>query len=362
MAKKQEQEKEIPSVLAYEKKLVVSDGCMHGTTWEKRHAKSTPLAIVEKSVRGTISNRLPDAVQNNPAKINAKVENPNPQRVDACALDMHQDTLKVAFTIKVLSGIESPSACNNAKFQQKYKGVAKKYIEKYGFSELAFRYAQNIANARFLWRNRLGAEEIEVVVKAWVQEWKQDADGRALVPNGRAEEKTWVFNAYDYSLRDFDNPGDTEELAGLIAEALCGKRGHVYIEVEAYAKLGTGQEVYPSEELVFNASKGKGDKGKVLYSVQGIAAMHSQKLSNAIRTIDTWYPDYADAENGVGPIAIEPYGAVTNLGKAFRLPQEKKDFYTLFDSYALGEGLNRKEDEHYVMAVLIRGGVFGKGK
>ena len=63
-----------------------------------------------------------------------------------------------------------------------------------------------------------------------------------------------------------------------------------------------------------------------------------------------------------GPIAIEPYGAVTNLGKAYRNPSKgnKKDFYTLFDKFALGEKLDSKEDEHYVMAVLVRGGVFGE--
>ncbi|RZB36634.1 MAG: CRISPR-associated protein Csy3 [Desulfobacteraceae bacterium Eth-SRB2] len=119
------------------------------------------------------------------------------------------------------------------------------------------------------------------------------------------------------------------------------------------------QEIYPSEELVLD--KGKGKKSKVLYSVDGIAAMHSQKIGNALRTIDTWYPDFGDPENSVGPIAIEPYGAVTNLGRAFRHPtKDKKDFYTFFDKFARREKLERVEDEHYVMAVLVRGGVFGE--
>ena len=143
----------------------------------------------------------------------------------------------------------------------------------------------------------------------------------------------------------------------MIAEALCGKRKSLFIDVESYALVGSGQEVYPSEEMVFD--KGKEEKSKILYAVHDIAAMHSQKLSNAIRTIDTWYPAFATDE-GVGPIAIEPYGAVTALGKAFRNPKEKADFYTLFDKYALGEPLDSVEEEHYVMAVLVRGGVFGQ--
>lgn len=50
------------------------------------------------------------------------------------------------------------------------------------------------------------------------------------------------------------------------------------------------KEVYPSEELVLD--KGKGERSKILYHVNDVAAMHSQKLGNALRTIDTWYPEF----------------------------------------------------------------------
>ena len=45
------------SVLAFEKKLVPSDGRMYGTIWDQRNDQFTPLVLIEKSVRGTISNR-----------------------------------------------------------------------------------------------------------------------------------------------------------------------------------------------------------------------------------------------------------------------------------------------------------------
>lgn len=51
---------------------------------------------------------------------------------------------------------------------------------------------------------------------------------------------------------------------------------------------------------------------------------------------------------------------MTNLGRAYRTPSDKQDFYTHFDKWARGEKLARLEDEHYVMAVLVRGGVFGE--
>ncbi|MEN3980083.1 type I-F CRISPR-associated protein Csy3 [Acinetobacter sp. CWB-B33] len=329
-------EKAVASVLAFEKKLVPSDGYFYGTSWENRAEKAT-LKLIAKSVRGTISNRLKPAVAGDPLKLNAEVEKANLQTVDACALAENQDTLKVEFTLKVLGGIENPSACNNETFLDSYQTTAKNYIEKYGFTELAKRYAFNIANARFLWRNRVGAEKIEVVVQV----------------NGQ---ETITFNALDYPLHQFENADEkVQGLADQIAQALRGEMPYLLIKIEAYALVGKAQEVYPSEELVLD--KGKGAKSKILYQVNEVAAMHSQKIGNALRTIDTWYPEF---DNKNTAIAIEPYGAVTNLGKAYRTPKDKKDFFTLFDKYALGETLENAEQEHYVMAVLVRGGVFGQ--
>ncbi|MDH0030525.1 MULTISPECIES: type I-F CRISPR-associated protein Csy3 [unclassified Acinetobacter] len=329
-------EKAVASVLAFEKKLVPSDGYFYGTSWDKRN-EQTPLKLIQKSVRGTVSHRLKNKTDKDMLKLDMDITNANPQTVDACALGEHQDTLKVGFTLKVLGGIENPSACNNETFLNSYRSVAQNYIEKYGFTELAKRYALNIANARFLWRNRVGAEKVEVVVSV-------------------NDQPAVTFNALEYPLHTFDQVDEkVQALADQIAQALKGETAYLLIKVEAYALVGKAQEVYPSEELVLD--KGKGDKSKILYHVNEVAAMHSQKVGNALRTIDTWYPEFEDKKTA---IAIEPYGAVTNLGKAYRTPKDKKDFFTLFDKYALGEALENPEQEHYVMAVLVRGGVFGQ--
>jgi CRISPR-associated protein Csy3 len=80
--------------------------------------------------------------------------------------------------------------------------------------------------------------------------------------------------------------------------------------------------------------------------------MHSEKIGNALRTIDSWYADNAK----VGAIAVEPYGSVTTRGEAHRIT--KNDFYTLFLKW-LKDGEIPVEQKHYVIATLIRGGVFG---
>ncbi len=291
------------TVLAFEKKLVPSDGFMYGTTWGERNQQEAckPLTLREKSVRGTISNRLKDAVKNDPLKLNAEVEKPNLQRVDSCGLGEKQDTLKLHFTLKVLSGIQKPSACNNKEFTKTYAQAVDNYIESEGFNELAKRYALNIAYARFLWRNRVGAEQIEVQVKKL---------------NDKSE-KSWIFNPTENSLRDFTTmTSDVEELASEIAAALSGQTEFLLLEINAYAQVGLAQDIYPSEELVLDKSNAKDKKSKILYHIDGIAGMHSQKIGNALRTIDTWYPNYNEVN--IGPIAIEPYGAVTNLGTAYR--------------------------------------------
>jgi len=329
------------SVLAFEKKLVPSDGYFYGARWDNR-SEVIALELQEKSVRGTISNRLKAAVKSDPAKLNAEVEKPNLQTVDACALGIDQDTLKHQFTLKVLGGVEHPSACNNALFKQSYRKAARNYIEQEGFAELGRRYAQNIASARFLWRNRVGAEQIEVQVKVL----------------NKDQDQQWIFDAHNYSTRSFDQQDEqVNQLGKKIAAALASGDGALMLEITTYTQLGKAQEVYPSEELVLD--KGKSKKSKVLYQVKGHAAMHSQKIGNALRSIDTWYPDYSNEEESAGAIAIEPYGAVTNLGKAYRTPKDKQDFYTHFDAWARGGELSTN-DEHYVMAVLVRGGVFGE--
>lgn len=330
------------SVLAFERKLDASDGLLFSGSWAERHnsANWQPITIREKSVRGTISNRLKTKDQD-PTRVDAAIEKPNLQTVDIATLDSKHDTLQLRFTLRVVPGAGIPSACNNAAYQEKLASIVSEYIQQHGFKELAYRYAHNLANGRFLWRNRIGAEAVEVHINRLV-------DGIA--------QQQYQFNGLDFSLRNFDHkPQELLELAELIQQGLTGEE-HVLLEVIAFSRLGSGQEVFPSQELILDQSGGR--KSRTLYSVGGTAAMHSQKIGNAIRTIDTWYPVNEDEAN-VGPIAVEPYGSVTTQGKAYRQPKEKVDFYSLLDNWLLKDEVPEVEQQHYVMAVLIRGGVFG---
>lgn len=329
------------SVLAFERKLDPSDALLYAGCWDgiANSAQWSPVPIREKSVRGTISNRLKTKDQD-PAKLDAAIENPNLQTVDVATLPADADTLKVSFTLRILPGAGKPSACNNAEYEAKLSRTVQGYVETHGYGELARRYAHNLANGHFLWRNRIGAEQVEVTV--------------ALIEKGMPTQ-SWTFDALQLSLRNFDAgtaQADRDELATLIAEGLAGLR-HVLLRITTFVRLGEGQEVFPSQELILD--RGRGDKSKTLYSVADVAAIHSQKLGNAIRAVDDWY----EGAEEFGPIAVEPYGSVTTQGKAYRQPKKKLDFYNLLDDWLLKDKVPAIEQQHFVMAVLIRGGVFG---
>lgn len=319
------------SVLAFERKLANSDAVMYSGNWQGDVWQ--PIQIQEKAVRGTISNRLKSALTSDKTKLDAEIQKANLQRVDVAALPMDADTLKVTFTLRVLGNLSTPSVCNDQEYQTALQEVIESYIAEHGFAELAARYAENLANGRFLWRNRIGAEAIEVHVSSGEQHWK--------------------FDAQNYSLREFSQPkGDLKALAQVIEAGLRGE-SFALLTVNAFVHLGAGQEIFPSQELVLDSNS---KKSKVLYQVSDVAAMHSQKVGNALRTIDTWHP----MVESLGAIAVEPYGSVTSRGVACRQPKEKMDFYTLLDKWVTKGEKPATEQQHYVMAVLIRGGVFGE--
>ena len=325
------------SVLAFERNLDVSDAYLWQTDSQAADKAATPVIIKEKSVRGTISNRLKNTITNDPAKLDAETEKANLQKVDSASLDENNDTLVARFSFKVLPFTGKPNVCNNQDYQQALEQVVTDYINTQGVDELARRYAINVLNARWLWRNRVGTESIKVTVKC----------------NGKTIS---IDDAKTYALKDFNHDdAHIKQVADWIKAGLNGDE-FIILYIEAQAVIGYGQEVYPSQELILDTGS---KKSKVLYRVsdkkgsEDNAGMHSQKVSNAIRTIDTWYP------NAQFPIAIEPYGAVTTLGTAFRQPKAKIDFYTLFDNWVLKGDAPDVEQQHYVMGVLIRGGVFG---
>lgn len=324
----------LPSVLSFERKLETSDALMYGGNWgETDEPQAQNWQVVP------ITKRQNRSTQSAYGIADAKKYEPNPVSSDSddANLAHGNDTLMVSFSLRVIGNVGKPFACNEPDFETAIGGKMNVYKEEgTGMETLALRYAYNIANGRFLWRNRVCAEKAIVKVKT------------AEIPDGV------TFNVHDFSLNDFEKNADNADLKKLAEIIYSGLNGDEntfsFLEVDAYVKLGNGQHVFPSQEM------NMGEKKKVLFrlAVEGkeCAAIHNVKIGNAIRTIDNWY------KNAEFPIAVEPYGSVTQMGQAYRKNRNEGDLYSLMLNW-----LNEKEvtvkDNDFVVANLIRGGVFG---
>lgn len=326
------------SVLAFERQLSPSDGIMYSCQWDNRNNENTwnSIPIEEKSVKGVIGNRLRVSETKTQAKLDASITNANLKKIDNASLGTKDDTLVVQFSLNINSKVGVPSACNNIEYRENLLQKVELYKKTHGLRTLAYRYAYNLANGRFLWRNASGINNIEIHIGVLDQ--------------------NFVFDAKEFSWTTFDDPLNENTLQAfnalvvLVETALTSSP--TTFNVRAYSQMGIGQDVYPSQELVLDEQEKK-EKSRVLYHRQGCAAIHSQKIGNALRTIDDWYP------NATRPVAVEAYASVTVDGTAYRAPITTQDFYTLFDSWVLKNAPLTLEQQHYVMAYLVRGGVMG---
>ncbi len=340
----------LPSLLAFERKLEVSDALMYSGNWSdelgkdlmkfskiKEDGKEYEVEIPAWS-KIAITKRYNRSTQSACGTDDAKKSLPNPVAADNddANLPMDKDTLRVSFTLRIIGNLGKPFACNDKNFSDKIKEEISEFKKNGGLEVLALRYAYNIANGRFLWRNRVCAEKITVLVYLDPKDDKNKS-------------QPLTFDATQYAMNNFTENLDSENLNKLKEFILKGLNGDensfVFLKVEAYAKLGNGQHVFPSQEM------NMGEKEKVLFQLDGCAAMHNVKIGNAIRTIDNWY-----AKDAEYPIAVEPYGSVTQIGHAFR--PSKNDLYTLLRDWIIKDKDIEADDKNYVVANLVRGGLF----
>lgn len=346
----------LPSMLAFERKLEVSDGLMYAGIFDNRnlkYAKDDEKKENKLWQEIAITTRKNRATQSAEGINDIKKTEPNPVASgdDQAVIPSGCDTLKVSWTMRIIGNVGKPFACNKADFENTIIDKTSEFKTE-ALKDLAFRYAYNIVNGRFLWRNRVCAENVEIQVSI------------------KGEEKPLSFNAYDFSLLGFEdnkNNVDLKKVENVIYQGLMDETGENFlsIKVSAFVKLDESQQIFPSQEMNMN------EKGKVLFQLNGCAAVHNVKIGNAIRTIDTWYGDNAIAKaeakdkvekttiTNKQPIAVEPYGSVTQRGLAYR--PSKDDLYTLMMNWVNEKEVSDK-NKKYVIANLIRGGVFSKGK
>ena len=191
---------EVPSILSFDRKLETSDGLMFAGNWDDVGKPNTVKKVkkndgkdLEKSrvmweqipIEKPRKNRGTKSMYAIREKDEEKIE-PNPVEGDDVTLPRQTDTLKLSFTMRVVGNLGEPFACNKPDFAKEIMKKVKEFKESESIHDLAFRYAYNIVNGRFLWRNRFYVQKVEIQIRLC------------------GEETPLSFNAYDFSLKDFD--------------------------------------------------------------------------------------------------------------------------------------------------------------
>lgn len=365
MAKKSTAGVVVPSNLSFLRSVEPTPGIMSGVVFRGEaslravHDRSEgavvlPVQVTVTTVRGTIANddkKEPKArVGTGEKALNAA----NIATVEQALLPADAAHLLVTTTIRFAGHASAPAMCNEPEFRDQLKAFVAEYANKGGFQELAVRYLLNVANGSWLWRNRFG-EDMEVSI---------DTGSDVLIFGEDDIDMSLGFSTA--AIIDAAKREKFEALSSRVAAALAGGPS-VSLKVAGLVRMGEGAEVYPSQEFA-SASTEKVIRGaeadkvaKVLSKQRGtdgtmVATMHARKIGNAIRTIDTWH-----GNDGVGQIAVEVYGANTHQNEAHRV--SGNDLYTylrqpdLLNESLANEGVTGVH--HYVVACLIRGGVFG---
>lgn len=352
-----------PTLLNYSGSIQPSVGVFHALKKEEHDGNpilkhKVPVQIEKTTVRGTISNfsnvHKADGkqVSENEVSKTLSPENANIQRIEVSYLPPGHDYFSLSFSLTFCDNSLQPGAVNEADIGAALEELTREYKEKGGYHYLAAQYARNLVNARWMWRNRYCAHrQVTITLPETNQEW--------------------VFKVENDLGHDYSKEPGFGELVDAIAKALGGETPPLRVYVEGTGFLGNGQQIFPSQEFVDQDSRSGKKEGKVLariaYGDSHQAAMHPQKIGNAIRTIDIWHSE----KDSLGPIPIEPYGVIQRESRALRLPgNEDKDFYTHFKNLpdhiarvkAAKTGADIDGHIHYFVANLIRGGVFSGEK
>lgn len=358
---------QLPSNLSFMRSLELTSGMMlavkdknkGGVTleavFEGDTTHQTPVRVTATTIRGTISNDHKDAPAKRIDKGEKSLNAPNIATIEQALLPADAQHLLVKTCVRFAAHATRPD-CNSPSFAAALKDLVDAYAQTGGFDELAKRFLLNIANGSWLWRNRFG-QNVEVRM----------ALGEEVAYFSEADID--MSEGFEFSaITDEAKRQTVAAWVKKISDAVSG--GHpLTFEVAGLVELGYGAEVFPSQEFTSHDTekvvKGRdADKVARVLSKQitmagdWVATIHARKVANAIRTIDTWH-----GRADVGAIAVEPYGANTHQGVAYRI--ENNDLYTYLEHpdvlvEELKEGISGKH--HFVMACLLRGGVFGFAK
>jgi len=343
-----------PTMLSFSRSLELAEAIMFGSN---DAGMRIPVEVIETGQRGQSSQEK----LNRDLTGESKAGLSNPQMVEIARMPFDCDHLIIEAGLRVMPNAQQPTATDSPDAYQAYKGLSQTYGELGGFDVLAARYLENIANGRFAWRNRSlsNSAVVQVSVGDTVVAFNPFALDADEIMGVDAVKAAIVSGA----------SGDVDALISSIANGLRSEPVDVMFSWKG--KVLRNAEVYPSQEYKYTVDKSdKSAPSRRLASVRSRldgemirqAAMHSQKIGAALRAIDDWHGDAF-----YGAIPVNPYGGVQEAGIAIRHQNKAApSFYDLTKKPELFlDDLKNgilTDNAHFVMANLIRGGVYGISK
>jgi len=341
---------QLPSVLSFQRCISTTDAVIKEIN--EQGEVSDPVYVTMEGSLGVL-----------PKARSTKVDNPNnlsnPQESEVAKTSADATGIVVEFAMNPFSirnTLHSVALGKDDKVSvPEFRDAINDYYDRAiadrtGLTEISNRYARNIANARWVWRNEKYSHNIEVTVIPMV-------NGEIKPSLVFTSKRTGVSLI---SMDDFDNyTNDELQLGEYIAQAIIDGTS---VSLKISAKLDFGfsgrHTVYPSQRFNGSGYTGSSNCKKFLYTIIGkskdklIAAFRAEKVANAIRTIDTWYPG-----NTHGPIAIEMEGQSLKYQQRFRENNTANDVIKTINALDPAS-----DDGMYLSAIFIRGGVFADAK
>ncbi|HBK3325400.1 TPA: type I-F CRISPR-associated protein Csy3 [Vibrio parahaemolyticus] len=281
----------------------------------------------------------------------------NPHQLDFCQVPYGATIVQCSFSITISSELLEEYKCSDLQVSQTVHDLVELYIEKVGLEEIVSRFLANIFNGRWLWENKK-TYFTTIEVQPWPWTGKQ-----IIAEDIRLQKKN------EHWLEEIEG---WKQLVNLVCESMKTADNYCILEVYAKLKLPRMARIYPSQEFKESTKKlssnkePSGHKKARIYQSTEIDGIKSPifgcyKTGAAIATIDDWYP------NAEKPLRVGHYGVDKQHATAYRHPDTGKDFFSLLkraDEFVkiLKENdvidAETIKDLHFIMANLIKGGLF----
>ncbi|UYM17673.1 type I-F CRISPR-associated protein Cas7f/Csy3 [Endozoicomonas euniceicola] len=287
-----------------------------------------------------------------------------PLAQDICQLPHNAPRLRIIFSLKYLPNSLTPNSCNSLDWIRRLEQLSKQYALRGGYLYQAHCQMDALFQGLPFWRNN-DSEAMSITIT--------NISDKILPPYRFGNLPCEANYLADTDKAQFDS------LVSNIARALTGQRKILRLRISASLQKDILEEIHPSEEFVqkfpdwlkekhHQQKKYQKSRYYAFYRLGDIrqAMLNSTKISAGLRW-DLW-------NNSKDIVPVSVYGLNTRTHQALRGRGSNQDFYSLlrkvesfnktlneFNGNMLSEeNINKFGDIHFVMANLIKGGVYSR--